>query len=115
MSEMRNRAAEAIWLAGFSPGDNTQLSAHFKRSMTTAPHLRDATINQAVKYADVALLAALDPEDEALVEAVARSIMVLDLDDAFGEWQNHRLKAVAAIAAMNREAQRRTQGERLPE
>jgi len=60
------------------------------------------TCNRA---AELALLAALDPEDEALVEAVARSIMALDLDDAFGDWTNFRLRAVGAIAACNRMAQ----------
>ena len=65
------KAARAVWLAGFPPGDNADLSAHFDRQMEMEPRLRDVTIHQAMRYASTAIIAFL--EDGELVEVVARA------------------------------------------
>lgn len=97
MSEMVERGAKAQFARDFCGNEDWE-------EQREADHMRYRELSRA------ALLAALDPDDEALVEAVARSIMALDLDDAFGDWTNFRLHAIGAIAACNRMAQ----GEREP-
>lgn len=82
-------------------------------------------VKEARVVARAVLLAALDPEDEALVEIVARAICVGDpdrsthpragrsgivLDVAIRSWQNYREEAKAALSAIKTTAQ----GEQRP-
>lgn len=90
------RAAKAICDDGWDDGFGvTSLDTELCESMTA-----EKRVDFMRFLANVAITAFLDPEDEAMQEAVARSIMALDLDDATGDWTNYRLRAAAAIAAL---------------
>lgn len=99
VNAMVERAAESLWL--WSEMRREPMEKH-RIPWVGAPEDRRSYLRLEAR---AALLAALDPEDEALVEAVARAIMALDLDATHSDWTGYRLRAVAATATMNRSAQ----------
>ncbi len=101
MSDILKRAAKALneAVSGYSSAD---------------------PLTQSERASQAALLAALDPEDKALIEVVARAICVGDpervthprigpsgvvLDVAIPSWWNYRDEAVAALVALRDAAQ----------